>query len=81
MFLHGVRIDQDIVDIDNHESVEHISEDVVDECLEDGGTVDEPERHNKVFVVPSSCGEGSFPFIPLPNSDQICYALRRSSFV
>ncbi len=49
----------------------HVSEYFINERLEYGGTVGKPEGHNKIFVVPSCGGKGSFSFIPLPDADEI----------
>lgn len=64
MFFKCFGVDQDIVDIDNDRFVEHVSEDIVDESLEDRQT-------NKIFVVSSSCRECSFPLIFLSNTNQV----------
>jgi len=32
--------------------IKHIPEDIIDEGLKDGWTVDETERHDPIFVVP-----------------------------
>lgn len=41
VFLQGVGVDQDVIDVYNNKSVEHVSEDVINKGLEDGRTIDQ----------------------------------------
>lgn len=71
MLLHGIRVDQDIIYLDNNKSVKHVFEYIVNECLKDGRTVDKPEWHNEIFIVTGGCGECSLPFVPLLDANEI----------
>lgn len=53
------------------QSVEHVAEDITDEGLRHWGTIDQPEWHDPVLVVPRHGGVGRFPFIPFSNTDQV----------
>ncbi len=71
MFLIGLGVNQNVVDVDDYPLVQHISEDIVNKCLEHGRTVGEPERHNEIFIVPRSGGKGSFSLVSLTNADEV----------
>ncbi len=53
MCFQRVRVDQYVIDVEYNPEIEHVPEHIIDVGLEDGWTVGEPERHNKVFIVPS----------------------------
>ncbi len=71
VFLQSVWINQDVVNVYNYPSVEHVSEDVIHERLEDWRTVSKAEGHNQVLVVPTSGRKGRFPFISLSDTNQV----------
>lgn len=52
MFFKCIRVNQDIINVDNDGLIQHVLEDVINEYLEHRRTVDQPERHNKIFTVP-----------------------------
>lgn len=51
VFLAGLGEDEHIIKIDKHELVEYISEDIVDERLEDRWSIGEVKGHNKIFIM------------------------------
>jgi hypothetical protein len=71
VFLERRRKDQYVVQVNIYELVDHISQHVVDECLEDCWGVGKPEGHDQVFKVPPRGIKGSLPFIPPPDADQM----------
>lgn len=76
VFLQGIRANQNIICVNNQTSVRHISEHIIDERLEHRGTIGQPKRHDKIFVVSISGGEASFPFISLTDVDEdVCAAV------
>ncbi len=48
MFREVTGEDQDVIKVDKHEVIQKVSQDVIDEGLEDGGVI-EAERHDQVF--------------------------------
>ncbi len=59
--------DQDIIEINKNKPVDHVSEYVIDECLEDRRGVRKPKRHDQILKVPRRYVKGGLPFVPLPN--------------
>jgi hypothetical protein len=57
MFLEGLGEDQDIVEVDDHESIQERPEEVVHEPLESAGSVAEAKGHDKALVVSVPCLE------------------------
>ncbi len=60
-------VDEYIIDVDNDEGVEELSEHLVHEFLEDGGGVGRAIRHNNVFIETSGSNECHLPFITFPD--------------
>src|SRR3954453_18407205 len=60
MFEVILAIDQDIIDVDNHEFVKEGSENLLDQGLECGGGVSEAKGHDLVLVMAISGTECSF---------------------
>ncbi len=71
MVLIGVRVDQDVVDIHDDPAIQHVSKQIINECLENRRTIDQPERHYKIFIVPRGSGESRFPLIALSDANEI----------
>ena len=46
MLFRVLGVDEDVVEVDNHEHVEEVREDVVHEVLESGGCICEPKGHH-----------------------------------
>ena len=71
MYLFGVGVDEDIVQIDDDEYIGHVLEDVVHEVLKRGGSVSESHRHDKELersITGPKCG---FPLLAGRNSDVV----------
>ena len=69
-----LRVNEDVVKVDNHECVEEVGEDIIHEMLE-CCYICEPEGHHTPFKGFIAGVEGSLPFIPLSYEDQvICMA-------
>ena len=59
---------EDIIKV--HEPVNHVSQDVVHQGLEDSWCVSE-KRHHQVFPVTRRCIERRLPFVPLLDPDKV----------
>ncbi len=71
MFRGGLGEDQDVIQIDENEPVDHVTEDVVDQGLEHSRSVGQPAGHNQVFKVSKGGVEGCFPFVSLADTDKV----------
>ncbi len=71
IFLICVRIYKNVIDVNNYPMVQHVPEDIIDEGVEYRRTVGKAEGHNIIFIVPSADRKGCFPFITLPDVDDI----------
>ncbi len=71
MFLERRRKNQYVIQVDMYELIDHISQHVIDECLEDRGGVREPERHNQILKMPSGGIKRGLPLIPLSYANQM----------
>ena len=64
-------VDEDIVEIDDYEEIDHVREDVVHKRLESGRRVRHPERHDEIFEGTVTGAEGGFPFVSLGDADVV----------
>ncbi len=71
MFVKCVRINKNVIDVNNYPTIQHVPEDIVDEGLEYRRTVGKAEGHNRIFIVPIAGEKGCFPFIAPPDADEI----------
>ena len=71
MLLRVLGVDEDVVEVDDHEQVEEVGEDVVHETLECGRCVGEPERHHTPFERSVAGAERGLPFVTLGDTDQV----------
>jgi hypothetical protein len=69
VFLQGVQIDQDVIQVTDDEFVHHITEVVVHQVLEACRCVGQAKRHYEVFEKPVTCSESCFPFFALSNPE------------
>ena len=70
MFLDGLCIDKDIIEIyTDNAFVDQISENVVHHHLECGGTVSEPKKHYQGFIEAPIHAEGSLPLVTFFDAD------------
>lgn len=72
-FVEGevLRVDEDVIQIKNHIMTYHVSEDLINQILEDGWGVVEAKGHEQIFKVAGKSVKGSLPLITLPNADQM----------
>jgi hypothetical protein len=64
-----VRIDQDVVDIDDDANIKHIAENVIHETLKNRGTIGKTERHDLPLKQAIACSKGSLPFVSFHDLD------------
>ena len=62
-----VRIDKDVVKVDDYADIEHVREDVVHESLKSGWRISESKRHDLPFKQSVVGLECSLPFITFSN--------------
>ena len=65
------RVYQNVIQIDIHEVMQKVSQNVIDHGLENSRCIGETEWHHLIFVVTVGCVKASFPFISLFNSNQV----------
>ncbi len=63
--------DEYIIKINKDISVEHVSEHIIYQCLEDGRGIGEAERHYEVFVVSGWGVECRLPLISFSDADEV----------
>src|SRR5882672_11075108 len=68
-----VRIDEDVVQIDDDYNVNHTHEDVVHKSLKSWWCISKPFRHYQPLKGTISGSEGSFPFISRHNLDKMVH--------
>ena len=66
-----IRIDEDVIKVDDNRNVNHVGKDVVHKMLESSWSVGETERHNQPFKRPITSLECSLPFVSVSNADKI----------
>src|SRR5882672_5215431 len=66
-----VRIDENVIPVDDDYDVNHICEDVVHESLESCWCSSKPFRHYQPLKGTISGSEGSLPFVSMRNSDKM----------
>ena len=64
-------VDQNIIQIDYHTHIQQVCKNAVNEALECSWSIGKSKRHNKPFIGAITGVEGSFPFIPWSNADQM----------
>ncbi|KAF8832667.1 hypothetical protein HHX47_DHR1001691 [Lentinula edodes] len=69
VFFWRIRVDQNIVKIDDDTNIKHVREDVINKPLESRRGVRKAERHNLPFVGAVSGPKGGLPFITFSDSD------------
>jgi len=68
---HIVRVDEDVIQIDDDCDINHVCENVIHKSLKGCGCIGEPFRHYQPLKRAISGSECSFPFISYCNSDQM----------
>jgi hypothetical protein len=71
MFLSQAGKDKDVVEVDEHELVQHIPENVIDQGLEHSRSIGQTKRHHQVFIVSASSVEGCLPLVTFPYPYQV----------
>src|SRR6266545_5899417 len=66
-----VRINEDVVKIDDDRNINHVWKDIIHEPLERGGSIDQPFQDNQPFEQAIVCAECCFLFIPIGYPDQM----------
>lgn len=63
VFLSITSIDQDVVQIDNHELSHNLHEDLIHKVLEDCWGIDQSKEHDTILVMSTLCDEGGLSSI------------------
>jgi hypothetical protein len=71
VFFQGARINEDVINIDNAEDVQELTQAIVGVGLKGGGSVRETERHDEIFEMSIPCTKRRLVFIALRNSKLI----------
>lgn len=71
VFLQRVGVDEDVIKVNKDKVVEHVTEDVINQVLQYSRGVGKAERHDKILEVSQRGAEGSFPFVPFVDSDEV----------
>ena len=66
-----IRIDEDVIKVDDNRNVNHVGKDVVHKTLESGRSVSETERHNQPFKRPVASPECGLPFVSVGDADKM----------
>ena len=76
MLFHVVRIDEDIIQIDEDTYIEHIGEDVIHEGLKSCQCISQTKGHNTPFERAVVGVEGGFPFITFMDLKEVVGVLQ-----
>jgi hypothetical protein len=71
MSEHVLRVDEDVVEIDNNAYIEHIGEYIVHESLKGSGSIRETERHYEPFVRAIASAKSCFPLVSFRDSNEM----------
>ena len=71
MFLGGAGEDEDVIEVDKDEPVQHVAENIIDQSLEHSRGVGNAKWHDQILVVTTGRVEGGLPLIPFPHSHQV----------
>ena len=71
MLFAGLGKNEDVVQIDENIFVNHVSEEVVDQGLENCWGIGEVEWHHQIFIKSGGRVKSSLPFIPLSDADKV----------
>jgi hypothetical protein len=66
VFLGRAGEDKDVIDVDEDEPVQHVTENIINQSLEISRGVDKVKGHDQELVVATGHVEGRLPLIPLP---------------
>lgn len=71
MFLQSLAIYKDVVEVDDHESIDELPQDVVHQPHEGGRSFHQPKGHDKPFVKPKLRLECRLSFISFLHPDLV----------
>jgi len=71
MFLESIRENEDVIQVDDAEDIEEITEAVVSISLKGCGSVGETEGHDEIFEVTITSTEGGLVFIAVCNPELV----------
>ena len=71
VLFHVVRVDEDIIQIDEDAYIEHVGEDVIHEVLKSCQCISQTEEHNTPFKGAVAGVEGGFPFVTFTDSNKV----------
>ena len=71
-----IRVDQDVIQIDNDLKVYHICKDVIHELLKSCRGISKPFRHYQPLEGPISGPKGGLPFVPSSDPYQMVHMLK-----
>ena len=75
MLFWVLRVDEDVIEVDNHEHVKEVREDIIHEVLESSRCICEPKGHHTPFKGSVSGAECGLLFITLSDTDQVICVL------
>lgn len=67
----GVGEDEAVINVDEDEPVQHISENIIYQSLKHSRGIGEAKWHDQILVVAAGRVEGGLPLIPLPYPHQV----------
>ena len=71
-----LRVDQDVIQINDYDRVQTLAQDVVEERLKRGRRVTETEGHNQELEMAITRPKRRFPFVSFGNSDEVVRTLQ-----
>ena len=73
---HVVRVDEDVIEVDNDTDIEKVAEDVVHETLEGCGGIGKSEGHHQPFKQAIANVEGSLPFFTFCDANKVVSVMK-----
>lgn len=71
MFLQEAWENKDVVQVNKHVAVEHVSGEIVDEVLENSRHIGKAKQHNQILVMSSRGVESRLPLVPCPDANEV----------
>ena len=65
VFLRGAGEDEDVINVDEDEPVQHFTENTIHQSLEHSRGIGEVKGHDQILVVNTGLVEGGLPLVPL----------------
>ena len=76
VLFHVVRVDEDVIQVDEDTYIENVREDVIHEVLKSCWCISQTEGHNTPFKSAIVGVEGGFPFITFMDSNEVVGVLQ-----